>query len=131
MTQRVGCNTTISGIGRSASPVAPLETSLKALEPTMSGFRDSPFDKATTGRPFARAPSRKKVNQLFGHDGARTSTRPQFEPADSYEWDVDEAPGIENAPSQPGNAKTEREGPITEVPVGISRLHKVLMPRLE
>ncbi|KAF2094834.1 hypothetical protein NA57DRAFT_45561 [Rhizodiscina lignyota] len=80
----------------------------------------------TTGNPFIRAPSRKNISQA---QEARLESRPLAQMMDSYEWD-DEFHGQEEQVTQrPSTA--ESVGPTEKVPVGISRLHSVVMPQLQ
>jgi hypothetical protein len=72
---------------------------------------------ATTGTPFIRAPSSRRVNQV--------KSRPQTQPTDSYQWD--EPSEANKQPSQP---RADPEAPSAKIAVGVSRLHHVAMPDL-
>ncbi|KAL1311878.1 hypothetical protein AAFC00_001950 [Neodothiora populina] len=70
----------------------------------------------TTGRPFARAPSRRNT------DFRRTTRPAPPHLVDSYNWD-DKLQRTEETVST--------QGPDARVAVGISRLHHVVMPNLQ
>ncbi|OJD37740.1 ddhd domain-containing protein [Diplodia corticola] len=77
---------------------------------------------ATTGTPFVRAPSRRSV------------PRPLIQPhADSYNWADDDALAMPSPRSSKRDSKVEPKpsGPSAKVPVGVSRLHEVVMPGLQ
>lgn len=94
-----------------------LSTSLQALDPTQAFASEV----STTGNPFIRAPSRSELPKQ----------RPNFRPLDSYDWDdelnTDELLTRDN--SKPKPKKTEK--PSAKVPVGVSRLHEVVMPQMQ
>jgi hypothetical protein len=109
-----------------ATPGPALSTSLKALDPTDSAPVAEP---ATTGTPFIRAPLRREPshNRTSTHVDGRS--RPAPHELDSYRWDDDMEPalpglkdkGPARVPSKP------KQGPSAKVPVGVSRLHHVVM----
>jgi hypothetical protein len=72
---------------------------------------------ATTGTPFIRAPSSRRVNQI--------QSRPQTQPTDSYQWDEPS-----EATKQPSQPRADPEAPSAKIAVGVSRLHHVAMPDL-
>ncbi|KAI4837631.1 hypothetical protein E4T44_08243, partial [Aureobasidium sp. EXF-8845] len=72
---------------------------------------------ATTGTPFIRAPSSRRVNQI--------QSRPQTQPTDSYQWDEPS-----EAIKQPSQPRPDPEAPSARIAVGVSRLHHVAMPDL-
>jgi hypothetical protein len=73
----------------------------------------------TTGTPFIRAPSMKRVKQI--------SSRPQTRPRDSYQWDD---PPVEVTKQPPPKPRADPEAPSAKIAVGVSRLHHVAMPDL-
>ncbi|KAF2145638.1 uncharacterized protein K452DRAFT_315837 [Aplosporella prunicola CBS 121167] len=94
--------------------------SLRAIDP--ADIEISIDRSATTGTPFVRAPSRRKI-------------RPSgLLREDTYDWSDE----ITSAPSQsskepappPPKKKSAPVGPSARAPVGISRLHEVVMPGL-
>ncbi|KAF2089155.1 hypothetical protein K490DRAFT_38513 [Saccharata proteae CBS 121410] len=91
--------------------------SLKALDNTTE-LDLSTGTSATTGNPFVRAPSRQNIRPL-AH-------------VDSYNWGDDGDPSSPDSKSPKLQAKDNvPEGPSAKVPVGISRLHEVVMPTLQ
>ena len=88
-------------------------------------------DKSTiTGTPFIRAPSRTHLSDPYQH----TKLRPQFPESDSYNWDdsLDEAQA--SMTRDRSNTRhvedAEAAGLLAKIPVGVSRLHEVVMPHL-
>ena len=84
----------------------------------------------TTGNPFVRAPSRKKLPTMHRDE---TPSRPKMKTQDTYEWDdpshlVDHSPAPVERPRSGGQ---EMQSPSTKVAVGVSRLHQVEMPDLK
>jgi hypothetical protein len=90
-------------------------------------------ENTTTGTPFIRAPSRKKLHDIAVHDGSPTKVdhpgRPRIRQHDTYQWD-DPTHLLERSPAPPTERK-EETGPIDRVAVGASRLHQVAMPDLK
>jgi hypothetical protein len=90
-------------------------------------------ENTTTGTPFIRAPSRKKLQDIAVHDGSPTKVdhpgRPRIRQHDTYQWD-DPTHLLERSPAPPTERK-EETGPIDKVAVGASRLHQVAMPDLK
>ncbi|TKA33701.1 hypothetical protein B0A50_00537 [Salinomyces thailandicus] len=79
----------------------------------------------TTGTPFIRAPSGKRLSDLRGTGERRA--RPRVQTHDTYTWD-DSSHLAEHSPFR---EKTQQdEGPKAQVAVGVSRLHQVQMPEL-
>ncbi|KAH8731077.1 DDHD domain-containing protein [Phaeosphaeriaceae sp. PMI808] len=102
-----------------------LSGSLKALD---TG-RISPLEPPTTGTPFIRAPSRGNISKAWTHTLTELAGRPGVHEHDSYMWDEDMEPALSgNKNKGPArNASRAKEGPSTKVPVGVSRLHQVVM----
>jgi hypothetical protein len=103
-----------------------LSTSLKAMEPT----DNSPLtESTTTGTPFIRAPLRGDPSQGRTSGSLERRNRPAPHELDSYKWDDDMEPALPGLkdkepvrrPSKP------KQGPSAKVPVGVSRLHHVVM----
>ncbi|KAF2721629.1 hypothetical protein K431DRAFT_284775 [Polychaeton citri CBS 116435] len=83
----------------------------------------------TTGTPFVRAPSRKRVDTLRSSKGDHDAKRPSAVPRDTYSW---EDRSHLAAPTPPPLRKVPRpESPTASVAVGMSRLHQVEMPALQ
>lgn len=79
----------------------------------------------TTGTPFIRAPSGKRLSDLRPVE--QSPARPKMAQRDTYAWE-DASHLVEQSP-----APQERRGqdsPRTSVPVGVSRLHKVEVPEM-
>lgn len=112
----------------SSAPRMDLNTSMHALDgPSLPVGAEMP---STTGRPFARAPSRKAVPQLSSKQrDSSLDSRPEPHTLDSYNWDVTE--GLINHHPQEEEKVEENEGPTAKVAVGVSRLHQVVMPNLQ
>lgn len=103
-----------------------LSTSYKALDPSQA----SPLEPTTTGTPFIRAPSRGNISKAWAQPPTESSSsRPPVRELDSYKWDDDmEAalPGVKDKGPMRQSSKA-KDGPSAKVPVGISRLHQVVM----
>lgn len=86
----------------------------------------------TTGTPFIRAPSRKKLNDLAAqgkhHVDRGRNGRPIMHQQDTYQWD--DASHLTDHSPPPAKPK-EKRGPTEKVAVGVSRLHQVAMPDLK
>lgn len=80
----------------------------------------------TTGNPFIRAPSRTKISPA---QEERLQSRPIAQMMDSYDWDDEFHTQGEETPQRPDSS--EFSEPTEKVPVGISRLHSVVMPQLQ
>ncbi|EON61294.1 hypothetical protein W97_00507 [Coniosporium apollinis CBS 100218] len=108
-----------------------LSGSIRALD--VGTFDLSTETPATTGTPFIRAPSRRNV-VTSRKERSSLSSRPVPFEYDSYNWDDDhfagQASGHERVPSKE-RPTPEPSGPSAKVPVGVSRLHNVVMPRLQ
>ncbi|CAK1358307.1 putative phospholipase [Cercospora beticola] len=87
----------------------------------------SSLESNTTGTPFARAPSRKKVDTLRKSEDR--PSRPVAQHHDTYKWD-DRAPLAERS-AAPSPRPPQQRPPHTKVAVGVSRLHQVEMPELQ
>jgi hypothetical protein len=111
-----------------------VETDLDAFEGPSSVPEVAQLaENTTTGTPFIRAPSRKKLQDIAVHDGSPTKVdhpgRPRIRQHDTYQWD-DPTHLLERSPAPPTERK-EETGPIDKVAVGASRLHQVAMPDLK
>jgi hypothetical protein len=111
-------------------------SSLKMLDTVEGSF--PPLDTSTTtGNPFIRAPVRVEVPSA-GRSRS-TSMRPNTQKFDSYNWGDDQSlKGIERElPSRdqskaPELSRAQQDkGPSAKVPVGVSRLHEVVLPDLQ
>jgi hypothetical protein len=86
-----------------------------------------------TGNPFIRAPSRSNISSA--NRSRSTSLRPGAQKLDSYNWGDDDylpsdtALREESSVSEPVAPKPA--GPSAKVPVGVSRLHEVVIPELQ
>jgi len=80
----------------------------------------------TTGTPFIRAPSGKRLSGLKRMDDR--STRPKAQTHDTYTWD-DTSHLVEHSPV-PEKPQPQDESPRSRVAVGVARLHQVEMPEL-
>ncbi|KAF2266986.1 hypothetical protein CC78DRAFT_100770 [Lojkania enalia] len=106
-----------------------LSTSLRALGPTEPGESSPLLGPTTTGTPFIRAPSRGDLSGRRMSASAEGRKRPQPYELDSYKWDEDMEPaliGIKGKESVRRPSKP-KPGPSAKVPVGVSRLHHVVM----
>lgn len=98
-----------------------LSGSLRTLDP--AGLEIALDQGATTGTPFVRAPSRRNI-----------AVRPLVHAhTDSYDWADDEGLTTHSPRNPKRDSKTEpkKTGPSAKVPVGVSRLHEVVMPDLQ
>jgi hypothetical protein len=99
--------------------------SLKAYD----GGPISPLEPATTGTPFIRAPSRGNTAKSWKPAPIDGGNRPTIHEVDSYRWDDDMDPalsvGKDKAPAR--KRSKPKQGPSAKVPVGVSRLHHVVM----
>lgn len=105
---------------KAASHQGPLSGSLRTMDPAdMEIVLDH---GATTGTPFIRAPSRRNVPRPLIHAHA-----------DSYNWAEDEDLAMPSPSNSKRDSKMEPKntGPSAKVPVGVSRLHDVVMPDLQ
>jgi hypothetical protein len=112
--------------GSSGGSQAPtLSGSLKALD---TGHI-SPLEPPTTGTPFIRAPSRTNISRSWKPPATDSGSRPTVHEHDSYKWDDDMEPALSSNKDKGPAKKTLRpkEGPSAKVPVGVSRLHQVVM----
>lgn len=88
----------------------------------------SPLEPATTGTPFIRAPSRGNLTKSWRPAAAEGSHRPAIHEVDSYKWDDDMEPALSSAKDKgPAKPSKSKPGPCAKVPVGVSRLHHVVM----
>ncbi|KAL9078050.1 MAG: hypothetical protein Q9157_003018, partial [Trypethelium eluteriae] len=103
-------------------PIGRLDTSEAAVN----------IDTSTvTGTPFIRAPSRTNISDTFRTTAA---SRPPVLGNDSYNWDdsTDETRGssVGDLSAARRVEDAEAAGLSAKIPVGVSRLHEVLMPHL-
>lgn len=105
---------------------ATLVQSMKALDPTQASPTTSHI---TTGTPFIRAPSRTNVARAWKPALGEGGSRPTIHEADSYTWDDDMEPALSSGKDKgPARRPSKPEvGPSAKVPVGVSRLHHVVM----
>lgn len=108
-------------------------TSPHVLDPTDPAFMADP--PSTTGRPFTRLPSRSDVRSSDVLRPRSTSSKHRTTINDGSDW--------ENDPSLPGEiferdqsrqrltTLSKPSGPHDRVPVGVSRLHNVVIPDLQ
>lgn len=108
------------------SQSATLVQSMKALDPSSASPTSGP---TTTGTPFIRAPSRSNINKSWKPAPMEGGSRPTIHEADSYKWDDEMEPALSSGKDK-GPAKRASKpqaGPSVKVPVGVSRLHHVVM----
>lgn len=123
-----------SSLGQVDGPSVSLTGSIDALDGPSLDPPDLPpshehSSTTTTGTPFVRAPSRKKVSPLLSRD--ERPARPKARTQDTYEWE-DSSHLADSNPAPPLAEGTDSGGsPTAEVAVGISRLHQVEMPALQ
>jgi hypothetical protein len=84
-------------------------------------------ESRTSGTPFIRAPSKKKVDTVSERDERKP--RPRIKQHDTYLWD-DPSHLAEHSPA-PTPASECQAAPKDTVAVGVSRLHQVEMPSLQ
>jgi hypothetical protein len=84
-------------------------------------------ESRTSGTPFIRAPSKKKVETVSKRDERKP--RPRIKQHDTYLWD-DPSHLAEHSPA-PQPAPEAESLPTDTVAVGVSRLHQVEMPSLQ
>lgn len=89
----------------------------------------SPLEHTTTGTPFIRAPSRSNISKAWKPVPVETGQRPNIHEQDSYKWDDDMEPALSgNKDKAPARGPSKpKQGPSAKVPVGVSRLHHVVM----
>ncbi|PVH94478.1 hypothetical protein DM02DRAFT_618600 [Periconia macrospinosa] len=103
-----------------------LTGSLRAMEPTDSSPLSGP---TTTGTPFIRAPSRGESRRPASREAFAPLRPAPLNEADSYLWDDDMKPVLPGLKDK-GPARTPskpKPGPTAKVPVGVSRLHHVVL----
>lgn len=117
-----------SGRGSSSggSQGATLVQSMKALDPSSASPTSGPH---TTGTPFIRAPSRSNVNKAWKPAPIEGGSRPTIHEADSYKWDDEMEPALSSSKDKGPARRASKPwaGPSVKVPVGVSRLHHVVM----
>jgi hypothetical protein len=86
-----------------------------------------------TGNPFIRAPSRTNLGS--SSRSRSTSLRPGAQKLDSYNWGDDQSlvgdPALRDETRPPEPAISKPASPSAKVPVGVSRLHEVIIPDLQ
>nr|OQO27544.1 hypothetical protein B0A51_06296 [Rachicladosporium sp. CCFEE 5018] len=88
-------------------------------------------EPTTTGTPFIRAPSRKKLRTLDPESRQASksrASRPKPHTHDTYQWD-DPSHLAEHSPVR--QEHIQEKGPTDQIAVGVSRLHQVEMPDLQ
>lgn len=105
---------------------ATLAQSMKALDPSQASPTSG---STTTGTPFIRAPSRSNVTKAWKPAPGEGGSRPTIHEVDSYTWDDDMEPALSSAKDKgPARRPSKPQpGPSVTVPVGVSRLHHVVM----
>jgi hypothetical protein len=101
-----------------------LAASLRTTEPA-----EACPGPTTTGTPFIRAPSRGTPMQRRTSISREGPRRPPSQDLDSYKWDDDDEPTL-SAFKDKGPVRRipqPKTGPSAKVPVGVSRLHHVVM----
>ncbi|KAF2401320.1 hypothetical protein EJ06DRAFT_576158 [Trichodelitschia bisporula] len=104
----------------------------RVMDSTDQGFTVGSL--STTGNPFIRAPSRIDVGLADRTRSRSTSMRPGNQKIDSYNWGDDPLLAGESSQREESRAReppTKLRGPSANVPVGVSRLHSVLVPELQ
>lgn len=99
--------------------------SLKTFDPGQI----SPSEPTTTGTPFIRAPSRGNLTKTWHPAPPDGGIRPTILEQDSYRWDEDMEPALSGAKDKAPvrTSSKAKPGPSAKVPVGVSRLHHVVM----
>jgi hypothetical protein len=110
--------------GTTQSPT--LSSPLKAHEATENAL---PAESTTTGTPFIRAPLRGNSFHAGTSAPIEGRIRPVPHEQDSYRWDHDMEPALPGLKDKtPVRRPTKpKPGPSAKVPVGVSRLHHVVM----
>jgi hypothetical protein len=105
---------------------ATLVQSMKALDPSSASPTSGP---TTTGTPFIRAPSRTNVTKAWKPAPLEGGSRPTIHEVDSYRWDDEMEPALSSGKDKgPARRPSKPQaGPSVKVPVGLSRLHHVVM----
>ena len=136
--QRMPSNDLLNSQGRSRAGTLDNRTSEGSKPSSLRNAENAIFsgvDTSTvTGNPFIRAPSKKDIGS--SSRSRSTSMRPPTQKLDSYNWDDDtHAPAATATTEQPVKraepAKPKNAGPQEKVPVGVSRLHEVVVPDLQ
>ncbi|KAF1817114.1 DDHD domain-containing protein [Eremomyces bilateralis CBS 781.70] len=108
--------------------------SLPVRQTPTSGLAAASGNTLTTGNPFIRAPSRTKINQMSESSDGPKPGKPALTMMDSYDWSDDPPRDMlmnRRAGTSPSSQKPTSSSPTATVPVGVSRLHSVIMPRLQ
>jgi hypothetical protein len=107
----------------------PSSLRLDATESSLGAVDTS----TVSGNPFIRAPTRSE----FGSStrSRSTSLRPGTQKLDSYNWGDDQSlladPNMQEESKAPEATATKTASPSAKVPVGVSRLHEVVIPDLQ
>lgn len=104
-----------------------LAASLRTLDP---GQSSPSLESNTTGTPFIRAPSRGNLSKSWKSGPMDGGSRPIIHEVDSYKWDNDMESALTAGSKDKGPARQPpkpKAGPSAKVPVGVSRLHQVVM----
>jgi hypothetical protein len=109
-----------------ASPRAILSGSFRASE---AGNISPSLEPATTGTPFIRAPSRGHVAHIPKSGSVDGRRRPAPHELDSYSWDENTEPALPGRKDKGPEQKLSKPkaGLLAKVPVGVARLHHVVM----
>lgn len=112
----LGTELSSASVGRArAASKASIRPSLTILDPSLTdGIVGDGGSDGLTGMPFLRAPSRKKVPSVSKQSSMN------FETVDKESVEL---------PTTPPKAPAQVE-PEINVPVGVSRLHQVIMPKM-
>lgn len=105
----------------------PTELDLEDDGPNEASALAAAVSNKTTGNPFARAPSKQKVETLPAPE--ERSSRPRMKPRDTYAWE--DPSQLAEHEDTPEKGKQAQKGPTDSVAVGVSRLHQVEMPSLQ
>lgn len=93
------------------------------------GATDGAADTDTTGNPFTRLPSKRRMDPSPLPQVDERPARPTHRPQDSYTWD--DASHLAEHSNAPEKGKQVEKSPSAKVAVGVSRLHQVEMPDLQ
>lgn len=107
----------------------PQDESLNEASKALAGATELSASPDTTGTPFIRAPSRKKLDPSPLQRFDERSARPEIRKHDTYAWD-DDSHLADRSPA-PEPKKLKSDTPTANVAVGVSRLHQVEMPDLQ
>lgn len=106
----------------------PQSESLTEASEALASATELSASPDTTGTPFIRAPSRKKLDPSPLKRSDDRSARPEIRKHDTYQWD-DPSHLADRSPA-PEPRQQSAQSPTAKVAVGVSRLHHVEMPDL-